>query len=81
MDYLASNIIDVIHHFDHGIYLINLNHDVMCKCVDYDTKQAKDNCPLCLGTGFQIMIRKAKGAFVETNMPATYSSTNAQSTS
>lgn len=53
---------EVIDSWDYSFWIVKQISQVQCKCVDSTTKQAKQDCKLCLGLGYKIKIYKAKGA-------------------
>ena len=52
----------VVKLFHYPMWFIKLNKKITCPCVNHMTKQAKVGCPICLGTGHQIKLIRAKAA-------------------
>ena len=52
----------VVQMFHYPMWFIKLNKKIRCPCVDHTTKQAKKECPICLGTGYKIRLVRAKAA-------------------
>ena len=52
----------VVQLFYYPMWFVIRDNDIMCPCVNYETKQAKLGCPICLGTGHKIKIVREKAA-------------------
>lgn len=53
---------EVIDNWDYKFWVIKKISQVKCTCVDKTSKQAKLDCPMCLGLGTKIKIYTVKGA-------------------
>ena len=53
---------EVIDNWKYSFWVIKQIPHMQCKCVDKTSKQAKLDCPLCLGLGTKIKIYRVKGA-------------------
>lgn len=53
---------EVINNWNYDFWVIKQIPNMECKCVDKTSKQAKLDCPLCLGLGTKIKIYKVKGS-------------------
>lgn len=62
MQPMDSKIQYVIKMFHYPMWFIKLNKKIQCPCVNHTTKQAKEDCPICLGTGYKIRLIRAKAA-------------------
>ena len=62
MNFTESFAQEVIDNWDYHFWVIKQVSGVECKCVDKTSKQAKLDCPLCLGLGTKIKIYRVKGA-------------------
>ena len=40
------------------MYVINVDRNRRCSCIDHKTNDGDTHCPNCLGTGYQISIYK-----------------------
>lgn len=60
MKWLKEGVERVIREFMYPFYVVQQDFSVTCSCV-YMSKHADPACKKCLGTGYQITIRKAKG--------------------
>jgi hypothetical protein len=71
MDWFDENILEMIRKFSHKFYVVNVDQDVACICINNDTKQPDPNCKKCLGTGNKIKIKRVDGAWRNSNIPPT----------
>lgn len=71
-----NGILNVINRCSYEAYIIKRNVDIICTCVIHSTSQADPSCPICLGTGHKITIRKVRLASQDTNTPPTFRSDN-----
>ena len=62
MNFTESFAQEVIDNWDYHFWVIKQVSGMECKCVDKTSKQAKLDCPLCLGLGTKIKIYRVKGA-------------------
>ena len=62
MNFTESFVQEVIDNWDYHFWVIKQVSGMECKCVDKTSKQAKLDCPLCLGLGTKIKIYRVKGA-------------------
>ena len=62
MEWFDKNIKKPIDLFSHPVWFILRNHDINCTCVDFVSKQAKKDCPICLGTGNKIQLVRVNAA-------------------
>lgn len=60
-----------IEHLEGDIFIINLNKQITCLCRKTGSSEPDAKCPLCLGTGYKIKIKKAKGACQDSKLAAT----------
>lgn len=56
-----SNILKVLAKCSYGMFVVQQEFNIDCTCVDFTTKQPKDSCEKCLGTGKKIKIKKISG--------------------
>lgn len=42
------------------MYIVNVDRNFRCSCLDKRSNQGKPECPLCLGTGYRIKVREVK---------------------
>lgn len=57
-----SKIKEMIELCSYDMYLITKFNDIKCTCLDITTKEGSPNCPMCLGIGYKIKIKKIRGA-------------------
>ena len=62
MQPFGNNVLKVIDKLAYDMFIVQQDPNVGCACVDFSTKQAKADCPKCLGTGKKIKIKKIKAA-------------------
>lgn len=62
MNSFDKGILNILNKVSYEMFVIQQEFTIECSCVDFTTKQAKDNCPKCLGTGKKIRIKKVMGA-------------------
>lgn len=62
MHWFDKNIKKPIDLFSHPVWFVLQNEEIMCPCVDFVSKQAKGNCPVCLGTGKKIQLVRVNAA-------------------
>lgn len=65
-----NSIQEIIELFTHKVYLISRDTTVMCPCINYETKQAFEDCNKCLGTGHRIKIKNIEVASQYAEMPS-----------
>lgn len=53
-----NNILKVLDKCSYEMFVVQQEFDIDCTCVDFTTKQPKDSCEKCLGTGKKIKIKK-----------------------
>lgn len=70
MDYLSSNILNIIEKFSYKFFVVKQDFNVKCVCIKEGSNQPDPNCPKCLGTGYKIKIYKIKGASKDSGVPA-----------
>jgi hypothetical protein len=58
-----TNIEKMIDLFAYPFYLVHPDKRVRCTCVNATTKDPEASCPVCLGTGHRIYIRKIEGVY------------------
>lgn len=64
----------IIEEFSTDIYVIHLDKSFKCKCYSPHNSShmsANKDCKLCLGTGYKIKIKNARGAIQQTAIPTT----------
>lgn len=61
MKKLNDGIKEIIEMFSYPFYIVQQDKSFKCTCTNPTTGQADGTCPLCLGTGYKIQIRKIKG--------------------
>lgn len=57
-----NNVLKVLAKCSYGMFVVQQEFNIDCTCVDFTTKQPKDSCEKCLGTGKKIKIRKIEAA-------------------
>lgn len=60
-----------IEHLEGDVFIINLNKQITCICSKNGSSEPDAKCPLCLGTGYKIKIKKAKGACQDSKLAST----------
>lgn len=71
MEIFNKMIESVIEHIEGEIFIINLDKNIKCICIKEGSGEADIKCPYCLGTGYKIKIKKAKGACQESKLAST----------
>ena len=61
-------IIDLL---EHEFFVVHCDSAFRCTCIQEGTESADPTCKRCLGTGYRIKIKKAKGASQMTDLPST----------
>lgn len=46
-------------------YWVHTDKRFKCNCIEHATGQPSNTCPKCLGTGYRIIIKKARGSYDE----------------
>ena len=62
MKHFDNNILKVLTKWSYGMFVVQQDFGVNCTCVDFTTKQPKNSCEKCLGTGKKIRIKKIEAA-------------------
>jgi len=62
MKQFDDNILKVLTKWSYGMFIVQQDFGVNCTCVSFTTKQPKDSCEKCLGTGKKIRIKKIEAA-------------------
>lgn len=62
---------DIIDEFGKPYLLIRADKKQRCKCVDTLYNSARDDCPICLGTGYISSVEKVTGRDVVASIPET----------
>ena len=62
MEWFDKHIRKPIDLFSHPVWFILQDDDILCPCVDFTTKQADEECPVCLGTGKKIKLAHVNAA-------------------
>lgn len=65
-----NNILKIIKLYSHQFYRIHPDSNIICRCVDKTSKNPNPDCPICLGTGRKIYIKKIEGAYQDTDLSA-----------
>lgn len=48
--------------FTHPVWFVIRDEARKCPCVDHDSKQAKDDCQICFGTGNKVSLARVKAS-------------------
>lgn len=56
----TTNIWDAIERFSYDVWIVKRVPNILCTCYDHETKQARNDCPKCLGQGTKIKIFKSR---------------------
>lgn len=62
MQWFDKNIKKPIDLFSHPVWFILRDESVSCTCIDFVSKQAKNDCSICLGTGNKIQLVRVNAA-------------------
>lgn len=65
MNNFTHNIWSSIERFSYDVWVVKCLPNVYCSCVDHESRQAKNDCKKCLGTGKKIKIYKTKAVLRE----------------
>lgn len=69
-----NNVLNIINLFSSEFYVVHPDERINCICINSTTKNPDSECPICLGTGHKIYIRKVEGAYQNTDIPNTVAS-------
>lgn len=65
MNQFSLNMWNSIERFAYDIWIIKRVNGIKCTCVDHATKQPKNNCNKCFGTGTKVKLYKTKAVLRE----------------
>lgn len=65
MNQFSYNIWDSIERFSYNVWIIKRIKGINCTCVNHETKQPKNSCPKCFGTGNKVKLYRTKAVLRE----------------